>query len=264
MRLGDKAHCAGPSLDRVNRIFNRFADDIEGLNRAARTCFSSVIERYAHHDLYLVLKVKGARDSGVRDFVFFSVPGEGKEQLDPARNRRCSHSESPRFSDDEGEKSVFAEITQVIEDIKGPIVSFVRLEAAKDRVNLRGEVLGPSGYAPINILSALPERKGHVFDLGVASVQVTDSPSSMVEAGSEMFNNFSGENSPMIGEPLIEAVFVDFMRSVRIILDGQSVWLIHPELTDFSVESVDMFLCACDPELCAIEWAEFRRGHGEI
>ena len=221
----------------------------------------SILQRYKRLEICLVLKVVGLRNSGVRDFVFHAIPSERQQKLEGAllpKNRKLRIESDRR---DDRDQSMLAEITEVVEDVEGVVPSLVRLEAAKDRLDFRREILGPTLDGIVNVGGSASEGKGDLVYGNVAGTEETDCPGSVIETGAEMLNRLCDQNAPLRREPLRETEFVGSVRSIHVVFRGMGIWLFRPKLSDFGIQRVDVFVCACDPELCAKEWIKFRDAH---
>ncbi len=152
---------------------------------------------------------------------------------------------SPHDSLHRGKEFVFVPVTQFIQCPQEVVASSVRLEPAKQRLDLFREIGG------------LPNRTGHVSDIlskgerGIPSIRLTsrngDSVASVVQGTAQINNNVASEIAERFWERLDEFYLVNLpSRIMRIGLDNLCVWIESMELPESPVEiGPQCFLSPC-------------------
>jgi hypothetical protein len=145
-----------------------------------------------------------------------------------------------------GEEFVFIPITQFVQCPQEVIPSLVRLEAAKERLNLIREISGTANRAS-HVVDILRERKGTISRVGFADSN-SDGVTSIVEDAAKIHNNITGDVPKRIGKWLRELDLVYLpSRLLRVWLDNLFVGIEIVEFSDSPVEiRKEIFLSPCE------------------
>jgi hypothetical protein len=252
--LLDVAEPATFPFDGIDRLFGISDQNFEYLHRRNRATSLLVLDRYKDVECSVVLKMRAPLNAGVFDLVFRAIPHEWIEKPNRLGQAGSANLDVDCLSHDECDQGVLTQITQVVEDVNsGSIPSLVTLERSQERLDFRRQVLATTPYAVVEIGGSISDRKGDVSRIGAAAGSQMGAECRVIETGPRMLDDFGGENAPPKWEALSELQFVDFVGSVRIVLHSMGVWLFSEKLRNLGFEVLEMFLCALDPDVSAIE-----------
>jgi hypothetical protein len=132
------------------------------------------------------------------------------------------------------------------------IASFVRIERAKERHDVRRDILASSFDASFKSDQII--SNGEVGGFGIdLSVRDSRCESGLSEPRSEPFDNFVGEIGQTVRQGLCELDLVKLIDSIRVGLDDPCVWLVFEKPLDPGIEVTNVALCASDTPLRAKE-----------
>jgi hypothetical protein len=219
-----------------------------------------VLQRYKNLDACYVLKLRAPLGAGVFDLVFRAVPFNRDGEPDIARRGTSGETANYKIVGDASHQlnqRMFCNVTEFVEDIERMIPSTATIERSKKRLDFRDQLLASTPYALAKIGGCFPEGKGDVTGVRVSTGCQVGGEGGVVEAGSSMFDYLSGEDSPPKWEALSKLDFVDFVDAIRIRIDDVGVWCFSTKVVNLGFEILEMFFCAEDAHLRAVEGTEF-------
>lgn len=259
--------CAQKSLDKPKPCRLRFRTQDDALNYARDvlqygadffTAYGlNIPKRYAMGEIEVVLKVSAGRDYSEYEFVFFNVPGKIRE-VALASHDGLAQSDLSREKSDRGDELVFVGITELVESPDGVIPSLVRVERAKERYDIGGQILASpfdDVFESSNIV-----RNREVGGLGCGlTAQRGSSKSGLIKGGAQRLKALDGEVRDIVGQRPGHLELVKLVPGLRLYLNRSSVWLRLEKGFTLPGDFVDVLICAGEPALRAME----RIGHGE-
>jgi len=136
---------------------------------------------------------------------------------------------------------VFVPVAYFVQCPEKIIPSWVRLEPAKERLDLWGEILGPS-ESVCHLSDTASEGEGR--ELGfLNSASNSDGIPCIVQDATEVMDEISDDIGKGIWNGFSQLDLVNLMvRSTRIRLDKSLVWIDSRELCDFPLKISKVFL----------------------
>lgn len=232
--------------DDTARFFNHGTQDG---NCRALDWNPSIIERWVHCDLDIVLRVYARQNPHVWDFIFRCIKDERVDEIS-VKKGMFAHDER---SGQERNQRMFAQITHVIENVEQTIPALVWLEGAQKRLDFRRAILGQSFYALPKFDRIARERKNSELQVGILGVKESARPSGMVEASPGMLYDLGGRDAPAEREWLSEADFVNFVGAIGTRLNNSSGWLFTEKTINLGFQVVETFLCPREAEIGTVE-----------
>jgi hypothetical protein len=185
-------------------------------------------ESYEKGDIEIIIEVAARGCSSNYHLVFFAVPS--RDVKFKIRTSQMMNIHSPAACPDRDESGMCG-ITELVQGPKGaPIPSFVRLERAKNRHDIRRQICASTPNVVLNVSSSIP--KGKLRPLGlVGASENRSSIAGLVEGGSESLKSFSGVVCADVGNSLGHAEFVK-LKTIRVFLNDLLVWYVFEEDSD--------------------------------
>jgi hypothetical protein len=260
-----KADCGAETLDKANATRLRF-DSQDDAHNFARHCVENGNRWLAAHDIHfskryeegeidLVLELTIGTDATKYHLVFCAVPSwyrhaadKAAAQINPSDSHFC------------GQETMLASITKLVECPDKVIPSFVRIERAKERHDVRRDILASSFNASFESGNIVGDREVGGFG-GDLSVHDCRRESGLIEPRTQSFNNFIGEVGQTSRQGSCKFDLVKLVDSIRVGFDDPSVWLLFEKLLDPGIEIANVALCARDAPLGAKEEVF---GHGGV
>jgi hypothetical protein len=248
------ALCFGGPQDAIN--FAR--DGIQDANRRAAFDTVDVVKSYMEGNIHIVLQISFRGDPSKYDAIFVPLPSEHK--LSGACSPHLIDVYSPGADTYWHKESVFVGVTKLVDGPEGIIPSLVWLERSKERTNFWAQI--PTSPFDVVIQSDGRISEGKISILGVRNAaQNASSIATLIQAGSEGFDGLDGRIGPTIGDVARKFQTVD-SKAIRLYLSSTSGWVLLEEYLNTLFESANMFLCAGQPALGALEGIRFL-SHGE-
>lgn len=209
-------------------------------------------ERYKKGDLEIVLRLHPLGDGEVTDLVFFAIPSMGENFTFGRKFVNCNVCVGT-LQTDTGQKSVLADVTELVDDPNGiRIPSFVRLEPAKERQDVRRQILALSAANYVRFQLGSGVGDGKVTLLGVTlAPKDSGSVGEMVERRAQVFDYFHDKEIKMRGSMTRQAAFVDFVQTVRIKFFEEDLRVTVGKSAGLFYQRIEQFLCATDAQFCA-------------
>jgi hypothetical protein len=206
-------------------------------------------KRYEEGEIDIVLELTIWADATKYHLVLFAIPPRYRQSAGGQKATTEIHSSDSHLC---GQETVLASVTKLVECPDKVIPSFVRIERAKERYDIRRDILASSFNASFKSDHIVCD--GEVGGLGV-NLPIRDGcyESGLIEARSEPFDNFIGEIRQTVWQGLCELNLVKLVDSIRVGLDDPCVWLVFEKPLDPGIEITNVALCARDASLGASE-----------
>jgi hypothetical protein len=222
-----------------------------------------VLDRYKKGELDVVLKIGSARNSRVFDVIFNVVPVDSLGDLDVCSLGRSPKSASRSDANNKCDQGVFTGVSDLVEGVERVIPSFVAFESSKDRLDFRSQILASAPHAVFEIDGRIPERKGNISGIEVAAGGKMGGEGGMIETGPSVLDHFCSEDAPPEWKSFSEFDFVDFVSSIKVRLNEFSVWLFTEKNANLGFQCCQVFLCAREPAVSAVECGGVIKFHGQ-
>lgn len=145
-------------------------------------------------------------------------------------------------------QSVFVDVVSFVECPNKIIPSLVRLERAKKRNDLIGDLLASSLDNSFEIRCVV--SNGEVSTSGVVRASGNcDGISRLIESGAEVFEGVCGDLSETIRDGGTEFDLVKVVNAIRIGLHNMEAWVVLQEGIGPPFKIVNMYLCPSDAAL---------------
>lgn len=229
-------------LDSQNDSINLLSNFPENGNRWLAANDVMFPERYIKGEIDIVFKFCIGGCASKYDLVFFSVPGRLHDGTVAANDHLFKMRSINSYSDGNN-NAMFVDIAKPIQGENEIISSFVRIERATERYDIRWDIFASS-------FDNIVEFSGGIGDgeVGLPRVRLPRRDASckggLVKCGPETFDSFDSEVGKTNGKLFGEYDFVQFINSVNIVFNNSGIWLFFEELVDPSIECIDVFLCA--------------------
>jgi hypothetical protein len=245
----DKADAPRLRFNSQNDALDFASHCVENGNRWLATHDIHFSKRYEEGEIDLVLELTIGADATKYHLVLFAIPPWDRQSAGRQEATTKIHPSDSHFC---GQKTVLASVTKLIECPDKVIASFVRIERAKERYDVRRDILASSFDASFKSDYIVCDRE--VGGFGV-NLPVCDGcyESGLIEPRSEPFDNFIGEIRQTVWQGLCELNLVKLVDSIRIGLDDPCVWLVIEKPLDPGIEITNVALCARDAPLGAGE-----------
>lgn len=146
-----------------------------------------------------------------------------------------------------------------VECLNYVVPTLVRLERAKEREDVRREIFAISAESVLKISGSVEDGKMDAVKLG-RTARDSHRVGGLVECRSKAFDDVIGEVCEPFGQGLGQLDLVELVSALRVRLNDTGVWLFLEEIPYTPVEFGQVFLCACDSTVGAIEWGR----HGQV
>jgi hypothetical protein len=213
-------------------------------------------ERYEKGEIEFVFNIGVGADHGEYDLVFFRIPPgsfDGEVASPPNEHFVYVHPTANSGSDGNNQPM----LVRVGNPVQGPdrvIPTFVRLEGAKQREDIRWDIFAPAASNHIGF-----KLGGGIGDGEISVLEVSPSGcgsgciSGLVQGSSKIAGNIKGDVLELERERLDKLNFMKLIDSLFITLNDTGVWFSVKEDFDFYVEIINVFLCVRDTALGTIE-----------
>jgi hypothetical protein len=243
----------GLDFQSIEDTGNLFSGYFQGLHNGSAPDFLDIAsERYKRGEVEVIFKLRA--DGSNREYDLIFAPFDVIEEADVPGNNAAMGEIKTSEQQASNDKSVFGLITNFVECPNKMVVpSFVRLEPAKQRTDIRGE--RPSFCsAQVSFKLRCRVRDGEVNVLSeIRSVGESNSVSGVVEARSQVRDRIESTISDDVGNQSDNTQLMEFMSTIRLYLSDRGVWLGPQVGIDFPFQVRDMFVCAREPAACAPE-----------
>jgi hypothetical protein len=207
---------------------------------------------YVNGKLSIVIKIRIPPGPREYDLVFNVVPNERWNiERERAVHRDVSDVEAVTNSADWNDEAMDALPANPVETPEQIATSFVRLEPAKERNDLRWEAHKFSGDHVVHFRGRV--RNGKLNGIGLGDrAHSSDGTCDVIKTSAGGLHGLIGEvgeNSGKVGREL----YLMFLKSLRIRLDNASVGLRLEERLGGRLEILDVLACACESALGASE-----------
>lgn len=212
-------------------------------------------KRYAMGDVEIVLKFSSGGHYGKYELVFSGVPNEMGE-IAISGHYGFAQSDVAREKSNRSNEPVFVGVTQLVEGPDGKISSLVRIERAKVRYDLWGQVFASPFDNVFELRGVISDREVSRFGIGF-SAQNGGGKSGKVKGGAQRLDTFDREIGDGVGNGPSHLELVKLIPGLRIRLNRNGVGLSLEKGFTLPTDFVDMLICAGESALRAME----RIGH---
>ena len=220
-------------------------------------------KRYSEGEINLVAELASRTDNSIYHLVFFAIPnhcGNGgwiRRVGATSRNEALSGSRKKSASD-WCQPSMEALPPDAVEANEKVVPSWIRLERAKQRHDLRREVFASSAYGVLELGGVI--RYGELNKIEPLMLKTDrDSIGGLIQRGAKRFQRFVGNVSRPIGKLPPEFDLVRLANTIRVRLNHANVGLFFEKPLESGIECTDVVLCPAEPALRAIERAGVAR-----
>ena len=130
----------------------------------------------------------------------------------------------------DGDENGMCSVTELVEGPKGVIPSFVRLERAKKRYDVRRQIFASTPNVVLHVSGSVPKRKLSTLRLGDACESRSGVPG-LIKSGSESVKSLSGVVCANVRDRLVHSEFMK-LKAIRVFLNDLFVWYIFKEFSD--------------------------------
>lgn len=216
-------------------------DGIEDSNRRSGRDAVKLVKRYVEGELHIVLKLAAGVDHREYDLIFFAVKEGGNNPYPTGHDSFIDHHASAVDANGHQEP-VFIGVTQFVQGPEGVIPSFMWLERAKERADIRRQIFAPALNVRIEVNNTVPEGKVSILRLSDASPHGDGIPA-LIETGSERFYGLNRDVCPTIGDFAVKLKGMD-SHALRIDFSDVVTWFTFEEGGDTLFKPTDICLCA--------------------
>jgi len=206
-------------------------------------------KRYEKGELDIVLNFSARPYTGKYHLIFFAIP-MGREHGQSAGSLHVAYSNPLDGHTDGDDQPMFAAVANPVECPDKVVPSFVWLERAKKRHNLRRQIFASATLDNVRLKLHRRIGDGKVSSLGVGLPRRNRSRvASLIKDGTQTLGRLKSKISEPLGNGLGEFEFVKLRDSVRVGLSNLGAWILLPAEEGFSprIEVADLFLCAREP-----------------
>src|ERR1017187_228008 len=207
------------------------------------------IDRYKRVEIEIVVPCCSSNDNGTEPqnyhLIFRAIPNmrirhRERSAIPPSGSSTAPHDGSHRCNE-----FVFLPITQFIECLQEVIPSTVRLESAKERLNLFREMgRAPNGASHLGKVTSEGERG--VFGFGWVNCK-SDGVPCVVQAFPQIPNQIADDVGNLWRERLNHLDLMDLPSRLRIGFDNLCIWIVIHPLADAPMEvGKEIFLSPCE------------------
>jgi hypothetical protein len=236
-------------LDCINRAGNFRSDVFKHVNsRIVARQVSNIWHGYEYAYLALVLETRSDCDARVCDLIPFGVPNDGFGDFNPFDPLGLEVVVG-NCSNNERHEPVLAVVSEVVESIKQIITAIVRIEASKERLDFRAQILTATLHTIVEVDGRFAEREGGEIRVRPACGQKECRVGGVVQTRPQMFDDFGSGHAPLDREGFPEFNLVDDMISIGIRLGDGNPRIFTKVSVEIGCECVEMFPCPLDSEL---------------
>lgn len=257
LSLSDESDPLGFSLRCEDDSLNLIREFSQGWNdwRAGQSL--DFAERYSKGEVDLIAELTAWSNYTIYHLIFFTVPNHIRNR---GRIRRIGTTPQDHAFACGRKKSVSNRFKQTVEALPPDAVecneqivpSWIRLERAKQRHDIRREILASSAYGTLELSGIV--RNGEVNEIRTrCPAQDRNSICSLIEGGTQCFQGFVGNVSEPIGESPPDLDLVRLAESVRVRLNHANIGLFFKIPLESGIECTDVLLCPAETALWAGE-----------
>jgi hypothetical protein len=208
------------------------------------------VDRYKRKEVELVIPCRVRSNDGSEPdhyhLIASAVPFMGIGHIERPTESFNGSASSPHDGLHGRNEFVFIPVTQFVQCPQEVIASSVRLEPAKQRLNLFREVSGTPDRAS-HVVNVTGERKSAVSSVRLSDC-VGDGVTGIVQNASQVNDNVAGNVAKCLWKGLDKFYLVNLpARSLRIGFDDLCVWIEVVKLPDSPVEiGEEVFLSPCE------------------
>jgi len=135
-----------------------------------------------------------------------------------------------------GNEPVLTAVGEIVKSVQQIIAAFVSIKTPKQRLDFRMQILAATLHTIVQVVGRPAERKSDEIRVCFASSEVECRVSRLVQTGSQMFDDFSGDHTPFNREAFSEFNLMDGVDPIGIGL-GDTYTRIFIKKRSKSVES---------------------------
>jgi hypothetical protein len=238
LKLGDQSDSAALSLSGADDAIDLGCHVPEVIGGNGLIGKIDLVKSYKEGNIEIVIGVSAGPHASKHDLIFFAIPS-GDRNLERPGPGKVFDVHSAHGPSDRNEGRMCA-VTQLVEGPEGHIPSLVRLEPSKERLNLWGQVFGPSSNVIVHVEGGIPEREFRALGSEL-SPQGGYGESGLIERGPQRLKRFGSVVSADLRNGFGYVEFVK-LKSMRVFLDNLFVWYCFEELGDAGFKFADVTL----------------------
>jgi len=256
--LADKAQASCLRFDRQNDALDLGGDCVQGGNDWMASQSLDFAKSYQKGEVELVLEFAAGANNANYHLVFFAIPDHLARNISWGIGVGTSLEDTPTpncangGAADWGDETVKALPTRSVQCDDEIVPSWVRLEGAKERKDLRREALTASAYGVLKLSGIVRDGELNNFRSRYFTCN-GNGVSSLIKSGSKCFQRLIGRVREGFGKLPLQLDLVGLANTIRVQLNDSNIGLFFEEPLKAGIQCTNMMICTPETPFWTVE-----------